>query len=724
MTWSLREALLDLGARPTTSRAASSGPPGEAWLLDAANLGLMSLFGDELRGPARVFLRSDDTLQFHAPDELARLGTFSERDLQFGMSLKEVVADAHEELCERLQEEMREFQRVGVETSLAPPEARARGQVRLDRYTLTLALDDQHHVTVLALGTEPVAPSQGALGAPLAALSADQLRDVLRDWLRRVHADRDVSPENDDLSEPGDDLVFGEEHAPAHSLAGPPEEGSEEALDAIDLSEDSPTLMVRPLASSGPWSSPRVAAAPPAAAPTSLAAGAGHDGENPGMDLADDEVMTAKMNLGQRPGVRLPAASAKDTSARDTSGKASAQPPSVPPASLPAGPTAHGGEDAASELAAVVGEGLASGLTGAIELNADAFAMLAAADVTRAEELEREAQALEARARELRDRAQRLRLRHAVPARRATTTPVRTAPPADADPAGPDATQLVEVRASLLADARPSGSAGRPAEAIASELEPGATGAAGDASFESERSSPWHQPGWPMPRSAAAPPAATSRPLVPRVTAASDLAEPAEAEHVEAEHVEADAGQAALADAERAARAHPGAGVHASIDDDDDAAATRVIASLDDDAATGMTGARPKSAPEVVLVVDDERARVRLGKMLEAHFGRIHEVSHVRDATRLATTQLLDAIVVLRPRADADTIAAFRALGQNLVRPPTLVLSGEPEFAELEGIDLCIDLARRASEVADQVVSGLAQLGVTLREADAPDHPM
>ncbi len=120
---------------------------------------------------------------------------------------------------------------------------------------------------------------------------------------------------------------------------------------------------------------------------------------------------------------------------------------------------------------------------------------------------------------------------------------------------------------------------------------------------------------------------------------------------------------------------------------------------------------RPALSRSLALVVSDPRARERLKKHLEEMFPRVVELANAREAATLSAAEV-QAVVIVRPVHDDATVSGLQEIDGNDTRPPVLVLSSDASFDGLPGVDLRLALGRRASEVARQVVDGLTTLGV------------
>lgn len=394
-------------------------------------------------------------------------------------------------------------------------------------------------------------------------------------------------------------------------------------------------------------------------------------------------------------------------------------------------------------LAAIVGEGMSSGKTGAIVLDADAFAYLrdAAGEPATGEDpdaLEREAELLELKARELRAKAELLRERATAPVSRRKL-----------------ASALEKARAARDEEERAAASA----ESVPSDEAAGAFASEPSVSSEDAfASSPAERP--------------TSGEHVPDVEDGEDQA---------AAEVDAFADGVALEEVRAMLAAESGGDVYAAtqlaemdlgelrqpshsggvfedgaedespayeLDDNTGrgAAYRTSMASLPQAASADVEvlesrlerssePVRPAAAPSatpasgpatrapasskkqpaaaraLALVVNDPRARERLKKHLEEVFPRVVELASPREAATLSVKDV-QAVVIVRPVHDEATVSGLQALDGSRGRPPVLVLSSDASFDGLPGVDLRLTLGRRASEVAKQVLEGLTTLGV------------
>jgi hypothetical protein len=131
--------------------------------------------------------------------------------------------------------------------------------------------------------------------------------------------------------------------------------------------------------------------------------------------------------------------------------------------------------------------------------------------------------------------------------------------------------------------------------------------------------------------------------------------------------------------------------------------------------ATRIRKARPAS---IVLVVDDERARDRLKTLLSERITTIIEPADSSNVMRVRGLADFDAIVLVRPPRDDDTLRSLGRLKDMPQRPRVLVLSGDDGFDDDPFVDLRLELRQRASDVAVQMIDGLEQLGLALMPAE------
>jgi hypothetical protein len=381
-------------------------------------------------------------------------------------------------------------------------------------------------------------------------------------------------------------------------------------------------------------------------------------------------------------------------------------------------------------LAEIVGEGISTGKTGAIVLDADAFQMLqqnAARDdaLEEAHALEKEAEELEARALELRDQAKFLRQRvsqHEAPSHERSLAAEMSERRATRDEPEVDA---MESQPTLAIDTSP---APRGFE------EPPPTGVEPPATPPTAGDSP-----------SVAPATVASPPSVEASSMESEI--PDIASQVEPGPVKSSSDGVALQDVEAflndldgaEGRAPPieeptqvlaqeevdvfgdaggGASIPAPPSDDDDFEATQVAAvmpdSEDEPPAAEPPPPEPPAVPQltrVALVVNDGRARERLRKYLDPLLDEIIEFANVNELLRDPTKETLAAAVLVRPPRDASTLQGIRDVGR--AGPRTLVISSDDAFDSI-GVDQRLPLGRRASEVAQSVLDGLTAIGVPL----------
>lgn len=147
--------------------------------------------------------------------------------------------------------------------------------------------------------------------------------------------------------------------------------------------------------------------------------------------------------------------------------------------------------------------------------------------------------------------------------------------------------------------------------------------------------------------------------------------------------------------------------------------------SAESDVFADATAAVPARLPEaqtsvrrsIVLVVEDARARDRLKRHLMSRFDELFEAEDASRAVELPDLARLDALVFVRPRADAKTRHGLSHLEGMSRRPRVLIISSDDAFDEMPSVDHRLPLGNRASEVAQQVIDGLTALGVPPLEA-------
>lgn len=335
-----------------------------------------------------------------------------------------------------------------------------------------------------------------------------------------------------------------------------------------------------------------------------------------------------------------------------------------PTASIPAGIVAE--HDPFQSLASVVGEGISTGKTGAIALDADAFAALRGENSTeedrRREEilaLRKDAEEFEARARELRDKADRLEKSLATRAtspkptrsladrvRKQRTEGERPAKDVVAAIAGEDAVSLSAVEAALV----------DPKEVESTVLAPAANFSSLALRDDDDDDSVFgHSP-------------------------------PADAAG------NADDGGFSESEANATRVGGP------SIVD--------ALRERGDDADVDANAPSPKAetADAVAIIVTDARVQGPLAEFLAPKLS--HLSFHVD-----APSAEADYLVYVHPSKDDALIDAIATIGATPEAPRVLILSNDESWAQVAGVDHRVDLGARASEVASQVLLGLKELG-------------
>jgi hypothetical protein len=353
-------------------------------------------------------------------------------------------------------------------------------------------------------------------------------------------------------------------------------------------------------------------------------------------------------------------------------------------------PRTFSAEQTFNALQGVVGEGLSTGKTGAFILDAEAFAYLRgeAASIEVAS-LESEIAALEARLADARARLVALKAGQLQAAKEAEITA----------PKG----RLAEKKKKLLEDrGRTTGEDFADLPSLASEIEPPSN--TGPAESHDDD-------------------------VVSDGVALADVARELERDG-DAYGARADATQMVAAAYSHLAQGDDDDGVFDSRQDeasavdinmnsgDDEGVAARAAETfeIDVDGATRVADIRSFSGAQtgpVGIVVADARALDRLTRHLEEQYENIVALSGLPPKEEIETLSTYRALVLVRPRADDETFARLKSLAANRRRPQVLCLSVDVKFDGATGIDLRIELAKKAGEVAQQVIDGLKQLGVS-----------
>jgi hypothetical protein len=396
-------------------------------------------------------------------------------------------------------------------------------------------------------------------------------------------------------------------------------------------------------------------------------------------------------------------------------------------------------ENTYQNLADVVGDGLRTGKTGAFVLDADAFKQLqdAGADQEIAELMQEEAE-LEARLSAVRSRLVVLR---------ASKAQVELAEQhKSASPKRSLAEKMARLRSQksdegAFVSSGPDGSVTGPGEGPPSAEDAEALAA----SFEGfDENDPYTRPvelggGATAQRSdASLPSAATPTDVQASARAEGDDGVEVSAEGVRVEDLAAELGHEAtqmvaspldaddLADASdvsdggvfespSSASVSVAESADAEAADDEDInpdGATRVAFSplLSDDEKNKADAVGP---PTVGLVVQDMRALVRLRKHLAPRIPGLLEIGDLDAVADHDDLESIAALVFVRPRKDAKTLDTLTALSTLDPAPRTLVLSSDKGFDDAEGVGLRLTLAKRVADVAQQVVDGLQELGIS-----------
>jgi len=342
-------------------------------------------------------------------------------------------------------------------------------------------------------------------------------------------------------------------------------------------------------------------------------------------------------------------------------------------------------EQTFNALQGVVGEGLSTGKTGAFILDAEAFAYLRGEAASgEIETLEAEIAALEARLGEARSRLVALKAGQLRAAQEAETTA----------PKG----RLAEKKKRLMEErGRSSSENSLDLPSLASEIEPMSnTGPVADDDDERQPS----DPGVALADVARALADEAPRPDATQMVAAnySNLDAPDDGDVFDSRQEETGA-----------------VGVDISMNSLDGDA----LAGSDDVDAEGETRVaelRSVSGAQqgpIGIVVADARALDRLTRHLEEQFESISGLAGLPAVDEVSTIVGFRALVLVRPKADRETFARLEKLAAHRRRPQVLCLSTDAQFDGAKGIDLRVELAKKAGEVAQQVIDGLKKLGVS-----------
>lgn len=415
------------------------------WDVDAAVFELRSFHGPPLRGNAQVCLLSEEAFRFVAPAELAEVGMLWGAHLERSEQLKGVVKEAHARAARRLQTECERLAKLGLRPSIDLGSAKAKGAgthvgtdyavivlsgdalhlhsvadhlITGELASLELNLDDADAVSLAEKVALKIAELEGTGALPQRGgeLETPTLRGELSSLGHTAETgELSAAPlsalqtERFDLSE-----LSQEEQDELRSLLDEDLEMLEDAPEASsgapDFLEDQPTLAIQ-------TDSPLQRVIPTARLSSAAAA----------TDVLDDasfdkEVPTvATRALGWKPSRSSEAPEGGRHASPDlpsaaggaaSPGEGTPTPPTMAPRDVEQAGDMATPAPQFSDLADLVGEGIASGQTGEIQLDASAFAQLATTDLAQADALDQEAAALEAQARELRSKADMLRRRH------------------------------------------------------------------------------------------------------------------------------------------------------------------------------------------------------------------------------------------------------------------------------------------------------------------------
>jgi|GEM_PF-1826488 len=388
-----------------------------AGVLDAAKLELQSLFGTPLAGEARVSMFSDEAFGFTAPDELAAAGPLWVAGVDSPRQLRAACRDAHSRVVKRVQKDQALLQDAGADAFVQAPFVEARAQFTFGENVAVVALDSNHTLFLRSLNRHPIPAGREVLLKDADKAPRDELYSVTHaaaQALLQEGVGVGELPPVDDLDL--DDLLMSEEGIAADELDegmdlpdDDDDDGEQEELDldddldAIeddvddDLDDDFDDDVELDLDDEDDEAEGGETAvrSDPASLPPDPAAMAAVP------DLDDDEFEDepTRMQADIAIPVDEPQVSA-DVAHSFASGEDTPPVPKTEPAGI-------------DRLAAIVGEGISSGKTGAFALDAEAFAMLRGEDASDtdvgADDDDDEIRALLAEAEELEAKAKQLR---------------------------------------------------------------------------------------------------------------------------------------------------------------------------------------------------------------------------------------------------------------------------------------------------------------------------
>jgi hypothetical protein len=467
----VHDLLKGLGADPGTGD--------DVYSLDIGPLGLTSIFGQPLSGNADVQVFSNEACHIQSPPELAAVGPIWASGLDSAKGLKSAIKDAHARLSKRLDEEQKKLKNWGGRPFLEGPDPVARATFKIEGIEAGIFLGPGGHLQLESLQSTPIEDSKEARAKLPKNASARDVMNALQELVEKyAHSlpsesseadlDSDLGDLLDDSSIDGapvsdddldlDDLLSAdsEEGAPVEDdsdlddlLSADSEEGAPASDDLDDLLGEDSDL--------GEPADPAQADAESEEIDLSFDSDFGDSPEEPAagsdkgadefdfdsdLDSISEEVRQISFSEdGPKPGAEEDEAATREYAQMLSDGEdplaglSSGSPSKVPDDGADSveekstGELVHG-FDPSSELpstglknlAGLVGDGISSGKTGAIQLDAQTFAMLQQdlghapkdADEDTKEEikaLEEEAARHEAMAVELREKADRLRAR-------------------------------------------------------------------------------------------------------------------------------------------------------------------------------------------------------------------------------------------------------------------------------------------------------------------------
>ena len=678
MAESLAAVLHTLGAR---------AEDGDAWVLPLGALRIGSVFGGDLDGSATVRIGPHSTLTFLWPAELAAVSPVIIYDASTA-GVRNAIIIAHGRVRERLDEDITTLRRLGFRARAAAPEPRARATGILDGRPLTVSIDGdggllieevdgrevppEHQLALEKAGTASVDLGHAAIAETVRAfvrtsgiLLSDEQVDGLRRALRSSSAEAQAEVDDavddeavDEVEENGGlDGVDAEPTAVGVDPPLPPEHGPPPISADLEPGpndarnfEGGTDQVLAPVLPAGDAT---LSGAMPALRPPG-------DATREVLSMPRTQPETASPVATRVQGFPLPALALPSNQSQRALADERAALPNVAMRSLQVDaslldPLPVSEFSATTASAPHTAPVQAAPARQVLQKGGETLDSTAPGDDDDPLALEVRAQALEDAARRLRNRAHQLRNKQL--------------------PATPRNKQLPPTP-QLHTDRMPAGSPQTSGLPSLMSMD-----------FEELLPPPRTTPSAPAPRVGTAP-----RPALPRT--ASPIPSPAGADD--------DGVPLAVLRGLLSPEASPTTQPPVRPSDDDDDVFGSSLSC--DESADGSF------LPAIALVVEDQRARQRLQQLLVS---RVRDLRTARDAAEvvsLVDLSHLDALVFVRPQPSEANLRGIAALTRMARRPRVLVLSGDPRFHEALGVDRCVALPQKASDVTRQILEGLRSL--------------